>query len=56
MTYRSVMGRESDHQVSSRLCGTTRMALIIIIIFLTPVLNSRGMKKLRYYYYYLFIF
>ena len=28
MTCRSAMRRESDHQVSSRLCGTTRVAFL----------------------------
>ena len=36
-----------------------RTSIIIIIFFLTPVLNSRGKKKLRYaikyYYYYYYI-
>jgi len=35
MTCRSAMGRESDHQVSSRLCGTTpEQQILLLLLFI----------------------
>ena len=40
-------GKESCNKMALKRCTSTEMRWCIII-FLTPVLNSQGMKKLRY--------